>query len=225
MVDRGDRDGGDDESKTKAQLIAEIEELRRQLAERDDAAHADGDPARSQPALARPITRRTTLTSWVAPVILSVPFGAMIRPGTARAGTSFPTMFPTQVPTQFPTAVPTSFPTAFPTSFPTAFPTLAPTDTPTATPTQTPTDTPNAAATQTAEAAATATAAAAATATAEAAPPAAVPALSPVGLGAAVAVLAGGVAARHLLKARHADANDENPDDPQEDSGDERGTE
>ncbi len=89
-----------DNDKSKKQLLAEIEELRRQLAGRDDSEH--GVSAASQPALTRPITRRTALSTWVAPVILSIPFGAAIGARTAH-GQVPPTMPPTMAPMMEPT--------------------------------------------------------------------------------------------------------------------------
>ncbi len=116
----------DDEKKTKSQLLAELEEVRRQLEERSAAADADEAPL--QPVFAAPMTRRTALSTWVAPVILSIPFGAMARPRTAQGQPVAPTLMPTigvpALPTEAPT--PTRAPTLPPTSFPTAFPTAAP---------------------------------------------------------------------------------------------------
>jgi len=114
------------ETKTKAQLLAEIEALRKQLAAGDDAKHASGES--SAPSFSRPITRREALANWIAPVILSVPVVAAMRSGTAQAqGAPVPTVGP--VPS-------TSAPTVFPTSLgaPTMQPTAAPTVSPTATP-------------------------------------------------------------------------------------------
>jgi hypothetical protein len=227
----------DDGNKTKSQLLAEIEELRSQLAARQEAVSADANEAPLQPVLAAPMTRRTALSTWVAPVILSIPFGVMARPRTAQAlpapalptvpptvpptgGTpALPTSAPTMIPTPIPTSIPTSFPTAFPTAFPTSFPTAAPTDTPTLTPTETP----DAAAT--AAAGATQTAAAAATQTARAGIAAPAPALSEVGLGAAVTVLAGAGVWRLLKKRTEGlDGDDGKPEESDEDSGNEGGT-
>jgi hypothetical protein len=117
----------DDEKKTKAQLLEEIEELRRQLTEHDQSGHDDA--ASSQPAFTRPITRRTAISKWVAPVILSIPLATVTRTRTAEAGTSFPTL-PTLPPTMLPTLRPTLTPTLAPTLAPTAFPTLAPAEAP-----------------------------------------------------------------------------------------------
>ena len=220
----------DDGNKTKSQLLAEIEELRSQLAERQDAVGADADEAPLQPVFAAPMTRRTALSTWVAPVILSIPFGVMARPRTAQAlpapalptvpptvpptgGTpALPTSAPTMIPTSIPTSIPTAFPTAFPTSFPTSFPTAAPTETP------------DAAATA-AAGSATQTAAAAATQTARAGIAAPAPALSEVGLGAAVTVLAGAGVWRLLKKRTEGlDGDDGKPEESDEDSGNEGGT-
>jgi hypothetical protein len=106
----------DDEIKTKAQLLEELDELRRQLAGRDESSDA-ADAASSQPAFTRPMTRRAAIGTWVAPVILSIPLAAVIRTRTAEAGTVIPTSAPTSPPTSQPTAAPA--PTVAPTSFPT----------------------------------------------------------------------------------------------------------
>lgn len=123
-----------DKDKSKKQLLAEIDELRRQLAERDDSEHSES--AASQPAFATPMTRRTALSTWVAPVILSIPFGAATRARTAHGQvppTAPPTvMAPTMRPTlSAPTMAPTPMaPTMAPTLAPTMAPTLAPTSAP-----------------------------------------------------------------------------------------------
>jgi len=114
-----------DENKTREQLLAELDELRRQLEGRDEASDREGPP--SQPALARPITRRTALSTWVAPVILSIPLAAASRTRTAWAqGPVLPTpMVPPTPRPVLPTPMPALPPTVFPTLVPTSFPTLA----------------------------------------------------------------------------------------------------
>jgi len=147
-------DGND--TKTKEQLLAEIAALKEQLARREalagEASAAASPPleskatedklaAPSAPVFAAPMTRRQSIVSWVAPVILSLPVvqavGAVIKPGTAQAQVT-DDLVPLPVPTAKPTATPTAAPTikkAVPTAKPTAKPTAAPTAKPTAAPT------------------------------------------------------------------------------------------
>lgn len=120
----------DDEKKTKEELLAEVDDLRRELAARGTGVGTEDEEAQSQPAFARPMTRRTALSTWVAPVILSIPLAAVSRPRAAQAQppTSVgPTLPPTFAPTVRPTLPPTLVPTLAPTLAPTAFPTVAPT--------------------------------------------------------------------------------------------------
>jgi len=151
-------DGND--TKTKEQLLEEIAALKEQLARRealagepvaaaspavDARAPEDELAAPSAPVFAAPMTRRQSIVSWVAPVILSLPVvqavGAVIKPGTAQAQVT-DDVFPLPVPTAKPTAKPTTAPTvkkAVPTAKPTAKPTATPTATPTAAATIAPT--------------------------------------------------------------------------------------
>src|SRR5204862_7623484 len=78
----------DDSRKTKKQLLRELQELRRRLAERP--VTDDGPKKGSKdPIFAGEVDRRTVLkTVWVAPVILSIPVAA----GTVRA--QLPPSFP-----------------------------------------------------------------------------------------------------------------------------------
>ena len=140
-----------DQKKTKRQLIAELESLRRQLASREGDAGEGHDETASEPSLTRPMTRRTALTNWIAPVILSIPVAGAVRPGKAWAqletaaptelitpdpATASPTEDPTtSPPTQAPVASPTSSPTQAPIASPTTSPTQAPVAFPTAAPT------------------------------------------------------------------------------------------
>jgi hypothetical protein len=156
-------DGND--TKTNAELLAEIAALKAQLAQRDDvvaskvgptskAAPADTTTAADKttgaaaPVFAASMTRRQSIVSWVAPVILSLPvvqaIGAVIKPGTAHAATddaAAPVVAPTRAgrcviaPTAAPTAKPTRTPTAKPTAptkkgAPTVSPTLGMASTP-----------------------------------------------------------------------------------------------
>lgn len=125
-----------DSSKTKKELIAELEALRAKLRAPADEPPLDGD--------APGVTRRDLLESaWVAPVVLSVPLavGALgvshnaaaqpPEPATTPAPTLSPTTTPTTPaptmgvgPGPAPTPLPTSAPTA--SAPPTAFPTAAP---------------------------------------------------------------------------------------------------
>ena len=84
-----------DDTKTKEQLLAEIQALREQLDQQDAKA------GKSVPA-----TRRETLIRWVSPVILSLPVAtALLKSGAAYAAV---TRKPTKTPTQTPTATPTT---------------------------------------------------------------------------------------------------------------------
>ena len=116
--------GGNDSSKSRQDLLEELEELRGKLAKRDGEQAETGEPT-----FARPITRRTALTKWVAPAVLSIPLTALVRSG-ARAGetgpmTPLPTLSPTFTSTATSTPPPTSSspPTTSPTTRPTSFPT------------------------------------------------------------------------------------------------------
>lgn len=138
-----------DESKTHEQLLAEIAALKKQLAAEQQSqsavtgtgAHEAEEPkTASAPVFATPVTRRAAITSWVAPVILSVPavqtaavLATVLPPRKAVAATRQPTRVPTAAPTGVPTAIPTRAPTAAPTAAPTVAgycvpaPTVAPT--------------------------------------------------------------------------------------------------
>ncbi len=149
-----------DSKKTRKQLIEELEQLRGQVAQRQQSQSDN-----SAPALAGDVSRRTALkVAWTAPVILAIPLqadrsGAQPPVGTVAPGcptmtptnaappTSSPTLFPTTAePTISPTQpvpttrLPTSSPTNDPTLRPTTSPTIpAPTAMPTARPTTSPT--------------------------------------------------------------------------------------
>lgn len=98
------------DTRTKEQLLAEIEALRDQLAARGSNVGKPVSGGSTEPIFSVPITRRElfgrALVSWVSPVILSVPVGvtALITPGTAQA-------LATRSPTAKPKAAPTSMPT------------------------------------------------------------------------------------------------------------------
>ena len=76
---------GDSDSKTKEQLIEEINALKEQLAAHDTEGSADTSSSSHQPTLAKPMTRREALSNWIAPVVLSVPVMGAIKPETANA--------------------------------------------------------------------------------------------------------------------------------------------
>jgi hypothetical protein len=134
---------GDDDSKTKDELLAEIEALKgelRRLSGEAGATAAAGDPSPSgaeAPVLASRVTRRESLVGWVTPVILSMPVvqgvGMVAWPGTAEADRCIaaPTAAPTAGATAKPTAVPTPLPTVMKKAKPTASPTSSPTVSPT----------------------------------------------------------------------------------------------
>ena len=85
------------ESKTKEQLIEEINALREQLAAHDADTGKDASGDSHEPTFAKPMTRREALTTWIAPVVLSVPVVAAMSSETARAAPQEP-----QLPTQYP---------------------------------------------------------------------------------------------------------------------------
>jgi hypothetical protein len=133
-------DGND--TKTREQLLAEIEALQKQLGKRDGD---QPESTASAPVFSGPITRRESLVSWVAPVILSLPvvqgLGMVLKPGTAYAGSDDSVPLPTfHAPTfHAPTITPRPAPTLHAPTFhaPTFHaPTLAP---PTAAATSAPT--------------------------------------------------------------------------------------
>ena len=135
-----------DDPKTREQLLAEIETLKRELEQRDAGAGKPGSAAvhSSAPVFAVPVTRRESLTAWVAPVILALPvvqgLGMVLKPGKAYAATLSPTpALPTDdspptddapVPVAVPTVAATAAPTragrciVAPTAAPVASPTL-----------------------------------------------------------------------------------------------------
>ena len=129
-----------DSEKTKQELINELEALRAKM----NGKQTD-EPVSGAAPTGGGITRRDILAaSWVAPVILTVPLGAVIsqraqaqpshqhqQPHQQQQPTSAPTQQPTSAPTQpeaphgtgtsAPTQpVPTTVATSPPTSFPTA---------------------------------------------------------------------------------------------------------
>jgi hypothetical protein len=110
---------GDSESKTKEELIEEINALREQLAAREAFTGSGTAEQSHQPTFTKPMTRREALTQWVAPVVLSVPVVAALRSETAHAGGAPP---PTQAP--MPTPMPPTPMPPMPTMAPA--PTLAP---------------------------------------------------------------------------------------------------
>jgi len=109
-----------DDTKTKKELLAEIEALKQQLAAKNAGAGEDTSGESREPSFSRPITRREALKNWIAPVVLSVPITAALSTEKVHAQaapapepapappTSAPTLEP---PTQAP---PTSAPTLEP---------------------------------------------------------------------------------------------------------------
>lgn len=124
-----------DDKKTREQLLAELEALNKELEQGDKPESAMA----TTPALSAPLSRRA-LSTWVAPVILSLPvLGTVLKSGEAQAqvpgyyGTddhpiiALPTMMPTARPTLAPAptraaAAPTKAGRCIP--VPTAAPTL-----------------------------------------------------------------------------------------------------
>ena len=132
-----------DGARTEEELLAEIEALKAELERRSRDGGKRVLEGSAAPIFSVPITRRASLVSWVAPVILSLPVvqgvGMLLGSGTAHAA-PIPTKAgrcigsPTAAPTAPPTAKPTAKPTAAPTSKKGA-PTFQPTFTPTVAPT------------------------------------------------------------------------------------------
>ncbi len=126
-----------DENKSREELLAELQELRAELA---SARSASTDPMAEEEEHSGSfgdgggISRRKVLgTAWVAPVVVTV--GASAQTGSPPSGTTttlMPTLSPTSRPTISPTVAPTGGPTTQPTQSPTFMPTLAPTSEPTA---------------------------------------------------------------------------------------------
>jgi hypothetical protein len=129
-----------DDSKTREELLAEIAALKAELEKRTAEAGGPTPQTSAAPILSVPLTRRESMVSWIAPVILSLPvvqgIGSLLAPGTAQAAPA-PTMVgrcivaptakagsPTQAPTRAPTAVPTKPKKGVPTFSPTVSPTL-----------------------------------------------------------------------------------------------------
>ncbi len=73
------------DTKTKEQLLAEIEALQDQLAAKSAGADENASARSAEPTFSRPMTRREALTNWIAPVVLSVPIVAAMRSETAHA--------------------------------------------------------------------------------------------------------------------------------------------
>lgn len=149
-----------DDTKTREELLAEIDALKAKLERQGSEAGKPLSEKLSAPVFSVPLTRRGALASWVAPVILSLPvLGTVLRPGTAYAAdgnddttppnpTAQPVASPTSQPVANPTAVPSATPTsvgrciANPTAKPTAKPTVKPSVAPTAAAKPKPTFTP-----------------------------------------------------------------------------------
>jgi hypothetical protein len=137
-----------DDTKTKEELLAEIDALKAKLERQSSEAGKPPSEKLAAPVFSVPLTRRGALASWVAPVILSLPvLGTVLKPGTAHA--AFPEddyIAPTAKPTAAPVvAVPTFKPSAKPTAKPIAKPTAKPIASPTAQPSAAPTAAPSAA--------------------------------------------------------------------------------
>lgn len=96
------------DTRTKEQLLAEIEALREQLTARGSAANPLVPRKMSEPIFSVPLSRREALVGWIAPVVLSMTVAAVaMKPIPARAqATSAPTAKKKVAPTQTPTAVP-----------------------------------------------------------------------------------------------------------------------
>ena len=97
--------------KTTAQLLAEIEALKEELERRGPDGGKLAGAGSSSPVFSAPITRRQSLVSWVAPVILALPVvqavGMVLNPGTAHAAKAIPSGKPSFSPSAPPSATPT----------------------------------------------------------------------------------------------------------------------
>ncbi len=111
-------------TKTREELLAEIEALSKEIAQRGPDTAKTVAVAASTPVFSIPITRRESLVRWVAPVILSLPVvqvaGMVLGSGTAHAvtddvGAPLPSFRPTGKPTPKPSVKPSAKPTSPPT--------------------------------------------------------------------------------------------------------------
>jgi hypothetical protein len=137
-----------DDTKTREELLAEIDALKAKLERQSSEAGKPPSEKLAAPVFSVPVTRRGALASWVAPVILSLPvLGTVLKPGTAHA--VFPQddyIAPTATPTAAPVvAVPTAKPTFKPSIAPTTVKKASPTAKPAASPTAKPAASPTAA--------------------------------------------------------------------------------
>jgi len=134
-----------DDTKTKEELLAEIDALKAKLERQSSEAGKPPSEKLAAPVFSVPLTRRGALASWVAPVILSLPvLGTVLKPGTAHAvfpedDYIAPTAKPVGSPTLQPSAKPTGKPVIKPTAKPSASPTAKPSASPTAAPSAAPT--------------------------------------------------------------------------------------
>jgi hypothetical protein len=113
-----------DETKTKEELLAEIEALRAELERRGSD---DGKRTPAAPIGSVSMTRRESIASWVAPVILSLPVfaaGMVLMPGKAHAAVTRAPTTKKAAPTAKPTVAATAAPTAAPTAAASAAPTV-----------------------------------------------------------------------------------------------------
>jgi hypothetical protein len=106
------------DKKTREQLLAEVEALKEELERRGSAGGKAALAGSVSPVFSAPITRRESLLTWVAPVILALPVvqavGMVLKPGTAQAAmTKAPSPRPSLAPSRAgrcavaPTAAPT----------------------------------------------------------------------------------------------------------------------
>jgi len=111
--------GGNDSGKSRQDLLNELEELRSKLTKRDSSEQVET----GEPTFARPITRRTALTKWVAPAVLSIPLTALVRSDARAQGATEVTATTTpQAPTDTQTRTQTATPEPTNTPRPTTTP-------------------------------------------------------------------------------------------------------
>lgn len=101
-----------DDTRSKEQLLAEIEALKEQLTAQGTAVNSPTSGKSSEPIFSSPMTRREALVGWIAPVVLSMSVvTAAVKPVTAYAATRVPTRAaPTRTPTMAGTTAPTAVP-------------------------------------------------------------------------------------------------------------------
>ncbi len=128
------------ESKKRAKLSAELEELRRQAEELEEQLEASTADESSEPDETR---RRLVQGAWIAPVIMAVNIPGSVFAQNMVSPAGKPTQKPTRKPSQKPTRKPSQKPTRKPSQKPTRKPSQKPTRKPSQKPTRKPTQKPS----------------------------------------------------------------------------------